>query len=145
MKNKLLILFTIIISLLIFIRPTHALTKDYQDKVSQYTNTEVKKDIINIYFFRGEGCPHCAKEEEFFKKLEKEYDNIKIYDFEVWNNEENSNILKEVKSSFKVTNNNVPFTVIGTKYLTGYSDSTKDKIYEIIDNYTGKKTNSNNN
>ncbi len=145
MKNKILIVLTLIISLFIFSNSTYSLSKNYTDKVSEYTNTEVSKDIINIYFFRGEGCPHCAEEEKFFEsELTKKYKNIKIYDFEVWKNKENSEILKQIKENFKVTNNNVPFTVIGTKYLTGFSSSTKDKIYEIIDNYQGKRTNTNN-
>lgn len=145
MRNKILILLTLIISLFIFSNNIYALSKKYTDKVSEYTNTEVDKDTINIYFFRGEGCPHCAEEEKFFEEeLTKKYKNIKIYDFEVWNNKENSEILKKVKENFKVTNNNVPFTVIGNKYFTGFSSSTKDKIYEIIDNYQGKKTNTNN-
>ena len=145
MRNKILILLTLIISLFIFSNNIYALSKKYTDKVSEYTNTEIDKDTINIYFFRGEGCPHCAEEEKFFEEeLTKKYKNIKIYDFEVWNNKENSEILKKVKENFKVTNNNVPFTVIGNKYFTGFSSSTKDKIYEIIDNYQGKKTNTNN-
>lgn len=145
MRNKILILLTLIISLFIFSNNIYALSKKYTDKVSEYTNTEVDKDTINIYFFRGEGCPHCAEEEKFFEEeLTKKYKNIKIYDFEVWNNKENSEILKKVKENFKVTNNNVPFTAIGNKYFTGFSSSTKDKIYEIIDNYQGKKTNTNN-
>ncbi len=96
MRNKILILLTLIISLFIFSNNIYALSKKYTDKVSEYTNTEVDKDTINIYFFRGEGCPHCAEEEKFFEEeLTKKYKNIKIYDFEVWNNKENSEILKK--------------------------------------------------
>ncbi len=142
MKNKVLIF---ILLLFTFITPTYALSDNYQDKVADITNTKVEKDIINIYFFRGEGCPHCAKEEEFFEKeLKKKYDNIKIYDFEVWNNKENSKLLDLVKERFRLRKINVPFTVIGNKYFMGYSDDvTKDKIYKAIDEYTGKKASSN--
>ena len=144
MKNKLILILTIIISIFMFIPNTQALSKDYVDKVHEYTKTKVEEDVINIYFFRGEGCPHCAAEEKFFEtELKKKYDNVKIYDYEVWNNKENSEILKKVKSSFRVRNNNVPFTVIGTKYFTGYSDLTKDKIYKVIDKYQDKKSNNN--
>ena len=113
MKHKLLIITTIIISLFILTPTSNALTKEYKDIVSEYTNTEVEEDIINIYLFYGEGCPHCAREKEFFKdELEKEYDNIKIHYFEVWSNEENSEILKKVKQELNLTNNNVPFKLI---------------------------------
>ena len=142
MKNKVLIF---ILLLFTFITPAYALSDNYQDKVADITNTKVEEDIINIYFFRGEGCPHCAKEEEFFEKeLKKKYDNIKIYDFEVWNNKENSKLLDLVKERFRLRKINVPFTVIGNKYFMGYSDDvTKDKIYKAIDEYTGKKSSSN--
>lgn len=144
MKNKLLLILTFLISTFLILNPAYALSNDYKDKVASYTNTKIEEDVINIYLFYGEGCPHCAKEEKFFKEeLEEKYDNIKIYYFEVWHNDENSQILTKVKENFKVTNNNVPFTVIGTKYLTGYSDSTKEKIYDIIDEYTGKDVNQN--
>lgn len=144
MKHKTLIIITILI--LLFISPTHsqALTKEYEDKVASYTNTEIEKDIINIYLFYGRGCPHCTKEKDFLEsELKEKYDNIKIHYFEVWDNDENSKILSQVKEDFEVTNNNVPFTVIGSKHLTGYSESTKEKIYNIIDEYSGKEINKN--
>lgn len=145
MKNKILITLTIIITLFILPPQISALSKNYEDIISNITNTEVKEKIINIYFFYGEGCPHCAKEKKFFdEELTPKYKNIKIYYFEVWNNEENSKLLKKVKDAFKVTNNNVPFTVIGKKYLTGYSESTKEKIYDIIEEYSGEQVNKDN-
>ena len=70
MKNKLILILTIIISIFMFIPNTQALSKDYIDKVHEYTKTKVEEDIINIYFFRGEGCPHCAAEEEFFENYD---------------------------------------------------------------------------
>lgn len=144
MKNKILTIITIIIAFFIIPNTTQALSKEYEDKVAVYTNTEVEEDTINIYLFYGEGCPHCAKEKKFFdEELTKKYDNIEIHYFEVWSNEENSQILSKVKEEFKVSNSNVPFTVIGSKYLTGYSDSTKEKIYNILDEYNGEKINNN--
>ena len=50
----------------------------------------------NIYFFWGDGCPHCAKEKPFLEKLEEKYPEVKVYDFEVWKNSENRQLLIEV-------------------------------------------------
>ena len=142
MKNKLLIIIVLLLSFGLFMPPTYALSDDYEDKVANIVDASVEDDVINIYFFYGDGCPHCAKEEKFFEEeLEKKYKNIKIYYFEVWKNDENSQLLSKVKDVFKVSNSNVPFTVIGKKYLTGYSDGTKEKIYDIIDEYSGKDVN----
>lgn len=142
MKNKLLIIIVLLLSFGLFMPSTYALSDDYEDKVANIVDASVEDDVINIYFFYGDGCPHCAKEEKFFEEeLEKKYKNIKIYYFEVWKNDENSQMLSKVKDVFKVSNSNVPFTVIGKKYLTGYSDGTKEKIYDIIDEYSGKDVN----
>ena len=143
MKNKLLIL--ILLSIFIFIPSTYALTDTYKDKVHDITNTKIEENIINIYFFRGEGCPHCAEEEEFFEKeIKKKYNNIKIYDFEVWKNKDNNELLNLVKERFRIRTANVPFTIIGSKYFMGYSaDITKDKIYQTLDEYSGNKVSSN--
>ena len=142
MKNKLLIIIVLLLSFGLFMPSTYALSDDYEDKVANIVDASVEDDVINIYFFYGDGCPHCAKEEKFFEEeLEKKYKNIKIYYFEVWKNDGNSQMLSKVKDVFKVSNSNVPFTVIGKKYLTGYSDGTKEKIYDIIDEYSGKDVN----
>lgn len=142
MKNKLITILIISIILLFPIK-TQALSKDYEDVVAPITKTETINDVINIYLFYGEGCPHCAKEKEFFKEELEKNKKIKIYYYEVWNNEENSQLLSKVKEKFKVTNNIVPFTVIGKKYLTGYSEPTREKITDIVNKYSGKKVNEN--
>ena len=38
---------------------------------------------IEINFFYGEFCPHCAKEEEFLNGLEAKYPELKIKKFEI--------------------------------------------------------------
>lgn len=44
--------------------------------------------------FYGETCPHCKSMEPIVEKLEKELD-AKIEKYEVWNNEENAEKMKE--------------------------------------------------
>ncbi|KKT07630.1 MAG: putative membrane protein, partial [Candidatus Nomurabacteria bacterium GW2011_GWB1_43_19] len=34
---------------------------------------DLAADPINIYFFWGEGCPHCEKEKPFLETLEEKY------------------------------------------------------------------------
>ena len=58
--------------LIMFIIPisVNAVSKDYVDKVYDIVDKKVDSDKINIYLFRGEGCPHCADEEKWLKKRE---------------------------------------------------------------------------
>lgn len=87
---------------------------------------------VNLYLFYGNGCPHCAKEEEYLKELEKEYPFINIIKYETWYNEENAKLLNRVKSNLSVNNGYVPFTVIGNLGLTGFNDNTKMQIESKI-------------
>jgi len=78
---------------------------------------------LNIYFFWGNGCPHCAKEEVFLQNLEQKYkDSIKINAFEVWYNTDNQNLLMAVGKKLNANVNGVPFTVIGSNFVSGYYD-----------------------
>ena len=49
-------------------------------------------EVVTIYFFRGEGCSHCAEEEPFLDHLINDvYGNkIQVLDYEVWYNDANA-------------------------------------------------------
>lgn len=87
------------------------------------------QEKLKIYFFYGDGCPHCAKEEIFLDKLEKEYGNkIEIYRYEVWHNQDNGKLLREMAGKIKYNVTGVPVTIIGSSAITGYeSDETTGK------------------
>lgn len=75
---------------------------------------------VNIYFFWGEGCPHCAEEEPFLEKLEEKYPEVTVLDFETWTSSENRKLLVEVGKKLNTNISGVPFTVVGEKHFTGW-------------------------
>jgi len=75
---------------------------------------------VNVYFFWGEGCPHCAHEKPYLEKLENKYPEVKIYDFEVWNSGDNRKLLIEVGKKLNTNVSGVPFTVVGEQHFTGW-------------------------
>lgn len=94
---------------------------------------ETKK--INVYLFRGEGCPHCAEAEEFFDSLSKDEEYSKYYklvSYEVWYDEDNANLMNETAKKLNTEANGVPFIVIGEKYFSGYASSMDDEIKTAI-------------
>ncbi len=113
MSKKLFLLFSI--SLVIFYgRPVFA------------ANT------VDIYFFRGQGCPHCAKEEAFLNKAEQNDKNIRVRSYEVWYNQENQKFLLDLSKALNIRVEGVPLTIVGGKEITGYlNDETTGK--EIAD------------
>ena len=92
-------------------------------------------DKVTLYLFYGDGCPHCASEIEYLNKIESKYENLEIVKYEVWYNDENSEFLKSIKSSFGVDNPYVPATIIGDTIIIGYGDGTGPKIERAIKYY----------
>ncbi|OIO45774.1 MAG: hypothetical protein AUJ28_03675 [Parcubacteria group bacterium CG1_02_37_51] len=75
---------------------------------------------VPVYFFRGEGCPHCAAEEIFLEKLVLEKPYVKVHDFEIYNDKDNLKLMREVGEYMKINVAGVPLTIIGDKAISGY-------------------------
>lgn len=76
--------------------------------------------LPTVYFFYGNGCPHCADEEEFFAELKKEFSQLKIVSYEVWYNQENIEKLQQVAKAFNIKSSGVPITIIGNRITIGF-------------------------
>ena len=67
----------------LFAMPLAVLADEGSDDNVEVTSgeTEVQEEDnrVKIYFFRGEGCPHCADAEEFLIVLKKNMVNIIKY------------------------------------------------------------------
>lgn len=96
---------------------------------------KAENNVIPVYFFYGESCPHCAELKPELLKLKAKY-NIKISFFEVWNNDGNSELLSNIKKELGSNDSLVPYIVIGTDAVTGYNENTINKITRLLDNYT---------
>ena len=93
------------------------------------------KEKVNVYIFRGEGCPHCEEALEFFDTLgqDEEYKDLyKLVTYEVWYDENNSKLMSDVADALGEQASGVPYIVIGTKTFSGYAASYDDKIKDAI-------------
>lgn len=100
---------------------------------------EENNEVI-VYFFRGEGCSHCAEAEAWFKSIEEEYGSkFEIKDYETWYNEDNSKLMTKVAKARgeEETATGVPYIIIGDKSWVGFAEDNKqqiiDKINEMYD------------
>lgn len=134
-------LYLILLAFLLIVVPmnVNAISKDYVDKVHDIVGKKVEENKINVYFFNRDGCPHCAKEEEFFKTISEKYKNVNIYSFEVSKNSKNSNYLVKVKELFNDKSNGVPFTIIGEKSFLGYNSYIGENIEKAIQTYLNEE------
>jgi thiol-disulfide isomerase/thioredoxin len=87
---------------------------------------------VTIYFFWGDGCPHCAEEEIFLDALVKEYPQVKILDYEVWYDTANQEILKKAAEVMGFEPKGVPVTIIGDKVWIGFREQYKAEITDAV-------------
>lgn len=75
------------------------------------------KNTVTLYLFRGNGCHFCENAIQFLETLPSEYSYLNIEIYEVWNNEENANLMNEVARKLDLeVSSSVPFIVIGNTY-----------------------------
>ena len=91
------------------------------------------KNLVNIYIFHSDTCPHCKEEIKFLENINDS--NIKIYKYEI-NHDNNLKLLEEVTKLYKTNIDGTPFTVIGDKYFKGFSTSYKERFMAAIDYYS---------
>lgn len=99
----------------------------------------VKADekLVNIYLFHSDDCVHCKNEIELLNELEKDFPNIRVYKYEISDNE-NSNLFGSITNLLDVRSSGVPFTVIGAKYYNGFSMEYGKKTFVATIEYYSK-------
>ena len=107
------------------------------DKAKEITyeldDVTYNENKVNIYLFWGNGCPHCEEEQKFFKEIEAEYGKyFNLHKYEVWYDDRNEKILEEFANCMGDKVSGVPYTVIGNKTFSGFSDSSKEEFIKAI-------------
>lgn len=87
------------------------------------TTSAADSKEVKVYFFRGEGCSHCAEAKEWFDSIEEEYGSkFTIVDYETWYSEENANIMKKVAKARgeEEQATGVPYIIVGDQSWIGF-------------------------
>jgi len=90
----------------------------------------VRAADVRAYFFYGDGCPHCAKEQYFLETLKDRHPSLSVYEFEVYNHPENVERLIKTAEALRIVVDGVPFLVIGDQMFSGYAPGTTDRAIE---------------
>ena len=96
-------------------------------------NTMAKSKKVNIYFFRGDGCPHCEEAENFFASIKEKYGKyFNLVDYEVWSNKSNAELMEKVAEERGEEADGVPYIVIGDHTWSGYQSDYDEAIIAEI-------------
>ena len=113
------------------------------EETSEESSDSEEDKEVKIYFFRGETCSHCAETEEWFESIEEEYGSkFKVIDYEVWNNEENAELMDRVAYARGEEADGVPYIIIGNHSWNGFADEYKDEILDAINSEYEKEVSS---
>ena len=93
--------------------------------------SKIEAKNVDLYLFHSNSCPHCAEEREYLEKIEAEM-GINIHYYEV---SENANLTDKVRDKLEIKNSYVPLTIIGSDYVIGFGDNTKDEIEDMVNAY----------
>lgn len=86
-----------------------------------------------VYFFWGQGCPHCEHEKPFLESLKRKYSGLVVKDYEVWHDVGNKEIYRKMSAVYGVTSGSVPATFIDTKSWIGYNDEKSKEIEAAVE------------
>ncbi|MFP4523826.1 MAG: glutaredoxin domain-containing protein [Candidatus Woesearchaeota archaeon] len=87
---------------------------------------------VVVYFFWGEGCPHCATEKSFLEEMEQEYPEVEVKMFETWKNPENAGLFQELARAYGFQARGVPTTFIGEEHWVGYNDAMGEEMEAVV-------------
>lgn len=77
---------------------------------------------VFIYFFWGDGCPHCAEAKPFLQDLARRYPTVQVELFEVWYDADNQALFRSMAAAHGFEPSYVPTIFIGDRYWQGFAD-----------------------
>jgi thiol-disulfide isomerase/thioredoxin len=86
-----------------------------------------------VYFFWGDGCPHCENQKPFLEEMENKYPDLEIKMFETWSDRDNAELFQEMAEAYGIEARGVPATFIGeAEPIIGYRESMNENIEQKI-------------
>ncbi len=83
---------------------------------------------VVIYFFWGDGCPHCAHAKPFLADLSQRHPNVTVRDFEIYNVEANRTLFIDMAAALGFEARGVPTIIIGEQHWVGFSEQIASNI-----------------
>ncbi len=95
-------------------------------------SAQAEENQAILYFFWGNGCPHCAEAEPFLKDLVKKYPQMEVHAYEVWYNDENQALFQKMGAAYGFTPQAVPGIFLGEQHWEGYTSDIGNEIESAV-------------
>lgn len=100
-------------------------------KVNAQNNANSQNDV-HLYMFYGQGCLHCGTLKLFLNDMKEIYPSLKIYEHEVYQDNEGRELFERMSKDFNVSIEGVPTVFIDDKVIIGFSNAIGDSIEREI-------------
>ena len=87
---------------------------------------------VTIYFFWGDGCPHCAIAKPYFESLPGKFSGVEVKFYEVYNDQASQTIFSLMAQKYGLEQLAVPTFFIGQYYMQGYAAEINPSIEKAI-------------
>jgi len=91
-----------------------------------------KSPRVTLFFFWGEGCPHCDRAKPFLQELQRKYPALRIESSEVMAHRENIPRLMAMAKARNREATGVPTFFIGERMFSGFSAETAGELEQFI-------------
>jgi parallel beta-helix repeat protein len=87
-----------------------------QDNFSDFSD----ENGLDVYYFYGEGCPHCAKVGPFLAEMEQKYP-LRLHKFDIYNNRDYLSLFDEysIRHGLSLEGRGVPTVFVSDAYFVG--------------------------
>ncbi len=89
---------------------------------------------VVIYFFWGDGCPHCEEARPVLETLERRNPQVELRAYEVWYVPENQELFKKIAKAYGFEPQSVPTIFVGQRHWMGWSEQLKREIETQVAN-----------
>lgn len=101
----------------------------------QNVSLDKNNETVKIYFFWGDGCPHCAKEKLFLQDIVKRYPQVELKTYEVYHSSDNQRLLKFMGDNFGFEPKSVPTIFIGEQHFEGFNGIISHRVEMTVKRY----------
>ena len=129
--KKFKILLVVLAAILLI--PFGVFAEEKNENVEAISEEKAVDKQVNLYFFNGNGCGHCANAEAWFEEIENEYGKYyNLVSYEVWYNKDNNRLMQKVAELRGEDSGSVPYIIIGNQSWVGFDEDYKEEILSKI-------------
>lgn len=86
-----------------------------------------------VYFFWGEGCPHCAAAKPVLAQLQSRHPGMIVRDYEIYNSAENRALFASLAATQGFQPSGVPTLLLGDRHWVGFAaDRTGPELEQAV-------------